>query len=86
MNYVLDGSFGFLVLFGQALTVLLLVYFALASGDLYKHKLVRVSGDTLSEKKVTVQILEQINRQMRLFPFVTLIGALFVGICTGLAF
>ena len=86
MGYVVDGSFGFLLLFGQAVAVLLLVYFALASGDLYKHKLVRISGNSLTEKKITVQILEQINRQLRLFLFVTLIGAIFVGVATGLAF
>ncbi len=86
MNYVLNGSFGFLVMIGQAITVLLMVYFALASGNLYKHKLVKVSGDSLTKKKITLEILEDINRQLRLFLFVTLIGAIFVGIATGIAF
>lgn len=75
---LLDSSIGVLVLAGQALTILLFVYFVLASGDLYKEKLVRVAGSTLSEKKLTVQILDEINGQLRTFFFVMLVGALFV--------
>ena len=71
---------------GQFVSVLLLVFFILSSGRLYKQKLVKISGDTLTEKKLTVEILEDINRQLRLFFFVMLFGAVFVGVGTWLAF
>ena len=83
---LLDGSLGVLVFAGQALTILLFVYFVLASGNLYRQKLVRVAGHTLSEKKMTVQILDEINGQLRKFFFVMLVGAVFVWVFTSLAF
>ena len=52
----------------------------------YKEKLVKISGNTLSKKKLTVEILEDINRQLRLYFFVMLFGAVFVGVGTWLAF
>ena len=85
-EYLLGGSMNALVFMGQFVSVLLLVLFILASGRLYKEKLVKISGDTLSEKKLTVEILEDINRQLRLFFFVMLFGAVFVGVGTWLAF
>lgn len=85
-EYLLGGSMNALVFMGQFVSVLLLVFFILASGRLYKEKLVKISGDTLSKKKLTVEILEDINRQLRLFFFVMLFGAVFVGVGTWLAF
>lgn len=85
-EYLLGGSMNAAVFMGQYISVLLLVFFILASGRLYKEKLVRISGNTLSKKKLTVEILEDINRQLRLFFFVMLFGAVFVGVGTWLAF
>jgi predicted PurR-regulated permease PerM len=70
--YLVSGSLGVVALMGQAVLVLFLVYFILASGDLYKRKLVRLAGDTLPEKRLTVEILDDINRQIARFMFVQL--------------
>jgi predicted PurR-regulated permease PerM len=70
--YLVSGSLGVVALMGQAVLVLFLVYFILASGDLYKRKLVRLAGDTLSEKRLTVEMLDDINRQIERFLFVQL--------------
>jgi predicted PurR-regulated permease PerM len=51
----------------EATMILFLAYFMMASGDLYKRKLVKIAGDTLSRKKVTVQILDDINHQIENF-------------------
>ena len=75
-----------LVFAAQVLTVLLLVFFILASGKLYRQKAVRTSGASLGEKKVTLQILDEINDQIRRFFFVMLVGAIFVGIVTYASF
>lgn len=71
---------------GQALLVLLLVYFLLASGDLFRRKFVRVVGSTLSHKKVTVRILEDIDAQVQRYMLVTLVCNVLVGLLTWLAF
>jgi len=82
IDYLLDGSRSALIILGQALTVLLFVYFVLASGDLYKQKLIRISEQSRSEEKVTLSILDDINQQLRRFFFVMLVGILFVGLLT----
>ena len=86
VDYLLEGSLGVLVFAAQVLTVLLLVFFILASGKLYRQKIVHVTGETLTQKKVTLQILDEINTQIRRFFFVMLVGAVFVGVFTWLAF
>ncbi len=85
-EYVWWGSMGVLALFGQLATVILLVYLFLVSGDLYKRKLVRITGPTLSKKKITVQILDDFNMQIRRYLFVLLLSGIFVGVLTWLAY
>src|SRR5690606_17075331 len=53
-EYLWSGSLGVLGLLSQAVMVGFLVFFLLASGDLFKRKLVHVIGTTLSEKRVTL--------------------------------
>lgn len=85
-EYVWWGSMGALALVGQLATVVLLVYLFLVSGDLYKRKLVRITGPTLSKKKITVQILDDFNMQIRRYLFVLLLSGVFVGVLTWLAY
>src|SRR5579863_3583573 len=63
-DYIVPGSLGAASLLSEAGVVLFLVYFLLASGDLYKRKLVRVVGTTFSEKRITVEALHEIDRQI----------------------
>ncbi len=76
------GLFGFL---GQFTVILFLVYFLLVTGDLYKRKLVKIAGPTLSKKKVTVQILDEINQQIESFIKVQFLTSLLVAAATGFA-
>jgi len=52
------------------------VFFLLASGDLFKRKLVKIAGPSLERRKVTVQILDEINAQIERFLLVLLLGRL----------
>ena len=70
---------------GQFAVILFLVYFLLVTGDLYKRKLVKIAGPTLSKKRVTVQILDEINQQIESFIKVQFITSLVVAVATGLA-
>jgi len=63
-SYIWSGGMTILSLLGQFTLVVFLVYFFLVTGDLYKRKLVKIAGPTFSEKKLTVQILDEINRQI----------------------
>jgi predicted PurR-regulated permease PerM len=79
-DYLWLGSRGILEFAGQLFVVLCLVYYLLASGDLYRRKLVRIAGPTLSQKKITVQILEEIDRQIERFLLARLSISVLVGI------
>ncbi len=85
-SVVWAGGKGVLVALTQVLSVVFLVFFMLASGDLFKRKLVRMFGETLSEKKVTVQTIEEIDTQIRRYLGVVLISNLLVGFGTWITF
>ncbi len=65
--------------------VLFLVYFFLVTGDLYKRKVVKIAGPTLTKKKITVQILDEINQQIANFMRVQVFTSFVVAVATGLA-
>ena len=66
----------------QFAVVLFLVYFFLVTGDLYKRKIVKIAGPTLSKKKITVQILDEINQQIASFIRVQVFTSLVVAVAT----
>ena len=80
-----SGSMRLLGFLGQFVLVLFLVYFFLVTGDLYKRKLVKIAGPTFTEKKVTVQILDEVNRQIESFVRVQLLTSVLVGFATSFA-
>ncbi|MBK8538187.1 MAG: AI-2E family transporter [Candidatus Competibacteraceae bacterium] len=77
------GAVGYIV---QATMVLFLIFFFLLSGDIYKRKLVRLTGPSLSRKKVTVQILSDINHSIQRYMFMLLITNVFVALLAWIAF
>jgi predicted PurR-regulated permease PerM len=84
-DWLWQGSYGAVELIGQMIAVLCLVYYLLAAGDLYRRKLVRIVP-TLSNKKVTVEILTEINRQIERFLIARVAISLIVGVAIWLAF
>jgi len=85
-EYISWGSANLLAFAGQAVLVVFFVFFLLASGDLFKRKLVKVVGPSLEKKKITVQILDEINRQIARFLLVRAITSIVVGVVTWMAF
>ncbi len=70
----------------QVVIVFFLVYFLLASGDLYKRKLVKIGGPSFAQKKETLAILDEIQQQIERYLLVLLVTGLLVGVTTWLAF
>jgi predicted PurR-regulated permease PerM len=85
-QYLVYGSLSVAGAAGQFVLVLFLTYFLLASGDLYRRKLVKIVGPSFSQKKITVQILEEIDRQIEHFLIVQLSTSTLVGFASWLAF
>jgi predicted PurR-regulated permease PerM len=84
--YVINSSPAALVLITQFFSVLLLVYFLLSVGSLYRRKVVRLSGPSFARMRNAARILEDLHQQVRRFLFVMVISALFVGVLTWLVF
>ncbi len=84
-EYLWTGGAGLIWFLGQAAMVLFLVYFLLVTGDLYKRKLVKIAGPTLARRKVTVQIMDEINTQISGFLRVTVLTSVLVAFATGVA-
>lgn len=85
-QYLLWGPAGALAFGGQSIIVAFFVFFLLASGDLFKRKLVKIAGPTLERRKVTVQILDEINRQIERVLRVYAVDGVIVAIVSWLAF
>src|SRR5580765_7410352 len=47
--------------------VVFFVFFLLAAGDLFKRKVVKLAGPSLEKKKITIQILNEIDSQIEKF-------------------
>ena len=84
-NFLWVGSRGVLAFAGQVLMVLFLVFFFLISGDIFKRKLVRLTGPAMSKKKITVHLLDEINRSIQKYMFMLLVTNVMVGLLTWIA-
>ena len=82
-DYFLSGSMSALSLINQTIMLLFLTYFMLLTGDLFKRKLVEIVGPTLTKKKITVQILDDIAAQIQRFIAIQLLTSALVAVATG---
>lgn len=73
MDWVLVGSMSLIGFVTQATMVVFLVFFLLLAGDTFKRKLVKLTGPSLSRKKVTVHILDDINTSVQNYMFMLLV-------------
>ena len=83
---MLSGARSLAGYLSQGVMLLFLVYFLLASGDMFKQKLVKLGGARLSERKITLQMIEEINTKIGRFVFYQAWSGLLVGLLTWLTF
>ncbi|WP_427915271.1 AI-2E family transporter [Ramlibacter sp. MMS24-I3-19] len=88
-DHLWTGTVGLVSLIGQITVVTFLSFFLLVSGDTFRRKLVKITGPGLSEKKLTVQALDEINVQIQRYMLVNLLvslgeGLLITGVFTWL--
>jgi predicted PurR-regulated permease PerM len=85
-EYLLTNVAGAGVAIGIGLIVLFLAFFLLASGDAFRRKWLRLSGPTLSRKKITLQVMDEIRAQIQRYLGVQVLTSVIVGVTSGLAF
>lgn len=79
-DFIWVGSKGALGALSQSTMVLFLTFFLLVGGDTFKRKLVRLTGPSLSSKKITVKILDDINQSIQKYLFMMLLTNVLVGL------
>ena len=76
-----SGSIGALGAFNQLLMIVFLTYFILLSDKLFRRKFVEL-GPTLTKKKITLEIIDDISRQIGRFLLVQIFTSIVVGLAT----
>jgi predicted PurR-regulated permease PerM len=85
-NYFAIGATTAVVGVANTVVVISLVFLLLVAGDIFKRKLVRVSGETLRDKKITVEILEEVDRQIQRYLLIHVATSAFLGLLCWAAF
>ena len=77
-----SGSIGALGAFNQLIMIVFLTYFVLLSDKMLRRKFVELAGPTLSDKKLTVEIIDNISTQIGRFLMVQIFTSVVVGVTT----
>lgn len=85
-DYLWSGTMGLMSALGQLMVVVFLTYFALASGNLLRDKLLRIAGTSLERRKVTARVLSDITGQIQRYLLLQVFTSVLVGLATGLAY
>ena len=85
-DYLWTGSLGVAASAGQAVVVLFIAYFLMVSGSRFRRKMVKIAGPTFAQKRVTVEVLDEITEQIHRYLLVQLLTSAVVGASVGLAF
>jgi predicted PurR-regulated permease PerM len=85
-DYLWMGTKGAIGFAGQLSMVLFLAYFIMVSGKTFRRKMVKITGPSLSKKKITLRVLTEITGQIQRYLMVQLFISILVGVLTWLAF
>ena len=82
-NYLWSGTLGAAASAGQAVVVVFIAFFLLASGSSFRRKLVKIIGPTFAQKRITVQVLDEITGQIHRYLLVQVFVSVLVGLVIG---
>ena len=85
-EYLMSSAPGLVAAAGQAVVVVFVTFFLLASGDTFRRKMVKIAGPTFGQKKITLQALDEIDHQIQRYLMVQVFTSTVVGVATWLAF
>lgn len=85
-DYLWTGTLGAAASVAQALVVVFIAYFVLASGSSFRRKMVKIAGPTFARRRITVQVLDEISGQIHRYLLVQVFTSVLVGLATWLAF
>lgn len=71
-NFLWTNSVAVASFIGQAVIVLFLAFFLLLSGDAFKRKFLHLAGPSLTSRRITLQVMDDINLSIQNFMFTLL--------------
>ena len=77
-----SGSISAVAAINQLIMILFLTYFILLSDKMFRRKFVELAGPTLTKKKITLEIINDISTQIGRFLIVQIITSIIVGVAT----
>lgn len=84
-NYLWTSTLGLASLLGQAMVVMFLTFFLLASGNSFRRKVVRMAGPTFSKRRISIEVLDEITDQIQRYLKIQIFTSVLVGLATWLA-
>ncbi len=84
--YVWTGTLGVLVFLSQVAVVFFVALFLLAADNSFRRKMVKLAGPRLSQKKVTIETLNEITGQIQQYLLVQVAVSILVGLATWFVF
>jgi predicted PurR-regulated permease PerM len=83
-TYLWSSTGAALEIAADGIVVFFLAYYLLFSGDLFRRRFMELTGPTLTKRKVTIEILNDISAQVSRYLFIRVVVSLFVAVGTGL--
>jgi predicted PurR-regulated permease PerM len=84
-DYLATVSHGLIWTTVQLLAIACLTFLLLATGDLYKRKLVKLAGPGFANRKITLDLIRSIDRQIERYLQVRALISVLVGVATAAA-
>ena len=81
-HYLWASSLTVAEFLGDVTVVLILAFYLLLAGDLFRRRFIEIAGPTLSRKKITLQILDAVSAQIGRYLFVRALISVIVGTAT----
>lgn len=85
-DHLWTGTLGLAGFIGQATVVCFITYFLMASGNGFRRKMVKIAGPRFSQKRITIQVLDEITVQIQRYLLVQVFTSVLVGLATWVAF
>ena len=84
-SFVTRQTAGALTVAGQIGVALLLTYFLLGTGDAFRRKCARIAGASLARRRVTVEVLNEIDAQVQAYMLILIVPNILIGVLSWLA-
>jgi predicted PurR-regulated permease PerM len=81
-RFVAQESNNALLVVSQFLVALLLAFFLLAAGDTFRRKVAKLAGASLSRRRVTVEVLNEIDEQIQAYMMTLLVANVLIALAT----